>query len=90
MKRIHLLIIDPQNDFCDPQHGSLYVPGADTDMQRLADMITQMKHQLCDIHVTLDSHHLIDIAHPAFWQDSLGNPPAAFTQITAEVPPYHV
>ena len=84
MKRTHLLIIDPQNDFCDPQHGTLYVPGADDDMQRLSHMIDHMRPQLYDIHVTLDSHHLIDIAHPTFWQDSQGNPPPAFTQITAD------
>ena len=27
-KRIELLVIDPQVDFCDPQRGALYVPGA--------------------------------------------------------------
>ena len=30
-KRIELLIIDPQNDFCDPS-GALYVGGAENDM----------------------------------------------------------
>jgi len=34
---VHLLIIDPQNDFSNPQ-GSLFVPGADDDMKRLATM----------------------------------------------------
>lgn len=38
MQKIHLLIIDPQNDFCSPD-GSLYVHGAEQDMQRLADFI---------------------------------------------------
>ena len=27
-KNIHLLVIDPQNDFCDPK-GSLFVQGAE-------------------------------------------------------------
>ena len=84
MRRTHLLIIDPQNDFCAPQMGSLYVPGADQDMDRLTQMIDRLRSQLTDIHVTLDSHHLIDIAHPDFWRDSAGNPPPAFTQITAD------
>ncbi len=30
-----LLVIDPQNDFCDPS-GALFVPGAPTDVARLA------------------------------------------------------
>jgi nicotinamidase-related amidase len=81
MARTHLLIIDPQNDFCDPARGSLFVPGADADMARLATFVERMRPHLDDIHVTLDSHHPIDIAHPAFWRDAQGKPPAPFTQI---------
>src|SRR4030095_17235716 len=81
-KRIELLVIDPQVDFCDPQRGSLYVPGAEHDMNRLAAMIRRLKDKLDDIHVTLDSHHLIHIAHPIFWKDSHGQHPAVFTRIS--------
>jgi len=35
-----LFIIDPQVDFCSPD-GALYVPGADKDMERLADFISK-------------------------------------------------
>src|SRR6266496_2589339 len=80
-KRIELLIIDPQVDFCDPQHGALYVPGAEHDMKRLTAMIRRLRNQLDDIHVTLDSHHSIHIAHPIFWKDSRGNHPPLFTSI---------
>lgn len=80
---VHLLIIDPQVDFCDPKTGALYVGGADQDMNRLADMIDRLGSSISDIHVTLDSHHLNDIAHPNWWRDSSGNPPAPFTIITA-------
>ena len=38
MESINLMIIDPQNDFC-LKNGSLSVPGADKDMERLAKMI---------------------------------------------------
>jgi len=81
-KRIELLVIDPQVDFCDPQRGALYVPGAEHDMNRLATMVRRLKHKLDDIHVTLDSHHFIHIAHPIFWRDSNGKHPAVFTRIT--------
>lgn len=79
---LHLLVIDPQNDFCDAQTGALFVPGADADMQRLATVVNALTDRIDDIHVTLDSHHPVDIAHPCFWRDGKGNPPAPFTQIS--------
>lgn len=81
-KRIELLVIDPQVDFCDPKRGALYVPGAEHDMKRLAQMVQRLKDKLDDIHVTLDSHHFIHIAHPIFWRDSHGQHPAPFTRVT--------
>jgi nicotinamidase/pyrazinamidase len=81
-KRIELLIIDPQVDFCDPSRGALYVPGAERDMTRLAQMIRRLKEKIDDIHVTLDSHHSIHIAHPIFWKDSRGAHPPVFTSIS--------
>ena len=84
MKNIHLLIIDPQVDFCDPDRGSLYVKGAQDDMHRLAAMLERLIGKIQDIHVTLDSHHLIDVAHPAFWRNGDGSAPQPFTQITAD------
>lgn len=81
--RIELLIIDPQVDFCDPS-GALFVPGATEDMERLAGFIDRKGDKLYDIHATLDSHRLIDIAHPIFWIDSAGNHPGVFTIIMAD------
>ncbi|MET0650115.1 MAG: hypothetical protein ABW208_26195 [Pyrinomonadaceae bacterium] len=83
-KRIELLVIDPQVDFCDPARGALYVPGAEHDMARLAAMIRRLKGKLDDVHVTLDSHHFIHIAHPIFWKDSKGAPPPVFTRISRD------
>lgn len=80
-KRIELLIIDPQNDFCNPT-GSLYVGGAENDMSRLAKFINRVGDKLYDIHVTLDSHRLVDIAHPIFWVDGNNNNPDPFTIIS--------
>ena len=98
MKRhLHLLIIDPQNDFCDlppaylPVHPvtgaartpALPVPGAHADMQRLANLINHGRDGISAISVTLDSHHRFDIAHPTFWTGSDGQAVAPFTEITA-------
>ena len=83
-----LLLIDPQNDFCDlPATASgtpaLPVAGADADMRRVADLIERGGTGLDDIVITLDSHHRVDIAHPTFWRTGDGGAVAPFTSITA-------
>jgi len=83
MKKIAVLIIDGQNDFCKPT-GALSVPGADKDMERLASFITRNKSKIGYIGLTQDSHMVIDISHPAFWQDKEGKFPNPFTIISVE------
>lgn len=97
MKRIQLLVIDPQNDFMDlppewlpldPVTGkatepALPVAGAHADMLRLAKLIREGASGISAIGVTLDSHHRFDIAHPTFWKTSTGEAVAPFTTITA-------
>lgn len=93
---IHLVVIDPQNDFMGNDDGSPYsvsfkdgtalaatlaVKGAVSDMKRLAAMIDRVGPRLADVHVTLDSHRVIDVAHPGMWRDDAGRPPAPFTII---------
>jgi nicotinamidase-related amidase len=73
-RKARLVIIDPQLDFMPG--GSLAVPKANEDMDRLAAMIDRIGGKISDIHVTLDSHHLVDVGHPAMWRDIHGNPPA--------------
>jgi nicotinamidase/pyrazinamidase len=83
MKSTHaFLIIDAQYDFCNPQ-GALFVPGAAEDMQRLKKLITQHIQAIDYICVTLDTHPVNDISHPAFWKDIQGKFPPPFTQITS-------
>lgn len=79
-----LLIIDAQNDFCHPQ-GAMYVPGADRDMYRLARFIEKKGNQIDEIILTQDHHHVLDIAHPGFWRNKLGERPEPLTTITYEM-----
>jgi nicotinamidase/pyrazinamidase len=93
----HLVIVDPQNDFCDlpPAHcppspltqsatlPALPVTGAHADMLRLASFIRRAMPRIDDITITLDSHHRLDIAHPTFWQTASAGAVTPFTQITA-------
>ena len=83
---IDLLIIDPQMDFIDHpiKTGSLAVKGAHGDMMRVASLVKEFGGSLNDIHVTLDSHHVLDIAHPTWWTDSAGNAPTPFTLISLD------
>jgi nicotinamidase/pyrazinamidase len=91
MKRnLHLLVIDPQNDFCDlpASHRAshvpaLPVPGAHQDMLRLAGLINRGRAGISAISITLDSHHRFDIAHPTFWIAADGAPVAPYTTISA-------
>jgi nicotinamidase-related amidase len=85
-RNLRLLLIDPQNDFCDlpePAKPSLPVPGAHADMLRIGELIPKLQDCLEAIAITLDSHHRIDIAHPPFWRKGDGSPVSPFTQITA-------
>ncbi|CDK98350.1 putative nicotinamidase/pyrazinamidase [Magnetospirillum gryphiswaldense MSR-1 v2] len=83
--RIRLLIIDPQMDFCDgPANGALPVPGAYADMTRLATLIDRLGGRIGAIDVTMDSHHALDIAHPTWWQNDIGENPPPFTIISAQ------
>jgi len=94
-QRIHLVIIDPQNDFCDlpaedcpvigtvQQAPALPVAGAHADLLRVAELIRAGGSGLSDISLTLDAHQRVDIAHPTFWRQGDGSAVGAFTQIRA-------
>lgn len=85
-----LLIIDPQNDFCDISKenssagiaATLPIPGAVSDMKRIAAFVHNQGHRLDSLHVTLDSHNPWDIAHPSFWLSQANEHPSLFTEIT--------
>lgn len=86
-QKIELVIIDPQNDFCVPNGtlpgvttGRLLVPGAHDDMKRLAGWIKKNVMKLSNIRVTLDSHHIVDVAHRWFWVDKDGNHPLPLSE----------
>lgn len=80
-KKTHLVVIDPQNDFCDIPGAALPVAGASADLGRLAAFIDANAARLYDVHITLDSHNPVDIAHPTWWVDANGSAPAPFTVI---------
>ena len=75
-KKVALLLIDVQRDFCFPQ-GTLYVggrsgTGAIDDSRRIAEFIYGNMAQITSIVPTLDTHVNLQIFSPAFWQDENG------------------
>lgn len=76
-----LIIIDAQVDFTDPK-GALYVAGANEDVKRIAAFILTNQDKLDHIALTLDSHRVVDISHPAWWADANGAEVKPFTPIS--------
>jgi nicotinamidase-related amidase len=81
MKTAKLLLIDPQNDFCDIPGAALPVPGSDADMHRLANFMQKARGTLTNVVMTLDTHSSVGIERTTFWQTADGGPVAPFTQI---------
>lgn len=67
-ERVVLLIICPQKDF--HKGGSLEVPGADDNSEKIAKMIMDEKSvsRIDEIFVALDSHFRTHIAHGTCWK----------------------
>jgi nicotinamidase-related amidase len=92
--KVGVLLIDAQNDFCDPK-GTLYVGGhadpkatsnngAIEDNKRVADFLYKNAGLITTLTCTLDTHFPFQIFFPSFWKDANGQPPAPFTEITTD------
>lgn len=92
---IQLFLIDCQRCFTDAPIdstiatendlgvGSLFVPGAPDDMERLSYFVEKNISKIDDIHLTLDSHHPLHISLPLWWKNpNTGEHPNPFTSIT--------
>lgn len=68
MGRNLLLIIDPQNDFVNPD-GSLYVDGAEKSIKNLCQWINENNKNIDKIFITQDTHMSYHIGHSCFWKE---------------------
>ncbi|HEV2132578.1 MAG TPA: hypothetical protein VGR27_15795, partial [Longimicrobiaceae bacterium] len=85
-RKIHLLLIDVQKDFCFPE-GALYVGGrsgrgAIEDNDRLAQFIYRNLGVITETTCTMDTHFPYQIFFPSFWLGEDDLPPAAHQEIT--------
>ena len=82
--RTQLLIIDPQNDFCDIEGAALPVAGANEDLKRLAGLIDSNASRIGGITVTLDSHASVAVERTTFWLGPDGQTVAPFSFLSAD------
>ena len=85
-RKVHLLLIDLQKDFCFPE-GTLFVGGrsgrgAIEDNDRIARFIYGNMDVISNVTVTLDTHYPFQIFSPSFWVDAADRPLTAHTTIT--------
>lgn len=88
-KKVHLLLIDVQRDFCFPQ-GSLYVggrsgKGAMEDNRKISEFIYRNLGRITDLTCTMDTHFPFQIFFPSFWEDKDGKPLNPHTVIKSEM-----
>ncbi|MEJ1929636.1 isochorismatase [Nostoc sp. NIES-2111] len=78
-KRICLLLIDVQNTFCIPGFelfvGGQSGNGAVDDNRRICEFIYRNLNTITKIIPTLDTHTTMQIFHPIFWVNDLGEHP---------------
>lgn len=72
--------IDVQVGFCVPG-ASLYVPNAVDDTRRTVEWLYRNLSKVTSLYFSLDTHHLFQVFHPAYWVDRNGEPPPPFTTI---------
>ncbi len=87
-RKVHLLLIDVQKDFCFPG-GTLYVAGrsgtgAIEDSKRIGEFIYRNLETITDITTTLDTHFAFQIFFPWFWVDRDSKPLEPFREIIAD------
>lgn len=83
--KLHLCVIDAQNDFCSsgagnlPHRGALYVENAEQEANCVAAMIRRLGSRISSIHASLDSHQYNDCSHHVRWRTADGRVPDPFT-----------
>ncbi len=86
--RISLVLIDAQITFCTPR-GELFVggrsgDGAVEDNVRLCSFVYQHLGPITEITATMDTHTAIQVFHPFFWVNDVGEHPRSHTEISAD------
>ena len=82
-ERIAAFGIDCQVAFCTPG-ASLFVPGAVEDTVRTIEWLYRNLTRITTLVLSLDTHSVHQVFHPAAWVDGEGRHPAPFTVIRTD------
>ncbi|MEL6545110.1 MAG: nicotinamidase, partial [Myxococcota bacterium] len=87
-RKVHLLLIDVQRDFCFPE-GTLYVggrsgTGALEDNKRITELIYRQLDEISAITTTHDTHLAFQIFTPPFWVDRHGAHPNEHSTVSTQ------
>jgi nicotinamidase-related amidase len=82
-ERIAAFGIDCQVAFCTPG-ASLFVPGAVEDTVRTVEWLYRNLTRITTLVLSLDTHSVHQVFHPAAWVDGEGRHPAPFTVISTD------
>jgi len=82
-ERIAAFGIDGQVAFCVPG-ASLFVPGAVEDTARAVEWLYRHLDRVTTLVLSLDTHTVHQVFHPASWVDAEGRHPPPFTVVTTE------
>ena len=82
-ERIAAFGIDCQVAFCTPG-ASLFVPGAVEDTVRAVEWLYRHLARITTLVLSMDTHSVHQIFHPAAWVDAEGRHPAPFTVISTD------
>jgi nicotinamidase-related amidase len=82
-ERIAAFGIDCQVAFCTPG-ASLFVPGAVEDTVRTIEWLYRHLARITTLVLSLDTHSVHQVFHPAAWVDEQGRHPAPFTVISTD------
>jgi nicotinamidase-related amidase len=86
--RLCLLAVDVQNTFCIPGFelfvGGRSGTGAVADSRRLCEFVYRNLASITQVFPSLDTHHAMQIFHPAWLVDEDGNHPGPYTLVSAE------
>ena len=83
VERIAAFGIDCQVAFCTPG-ASLFVPGAVEDTVRTVEWLYRNLTRITTVVLSLDTHSVHQVFHPAAWVDSDGRHPEPFTVISTD------
>ena len=82
-KKVTLLLIDTQRDFCCPE-GSLFVKGAPEGNKKITEFILTNLDRITQIWNTMDTHWAYSIFFDAMWVDDNGDHPPIMSTIEAD------